>query len=171
MSGVTRSEPGLHDAKAAASRDGDLDPTIRVEAQLGILISRVRSQLRERAAFVHPDLQPAGYLILAALVRRGPSLGRDLVDELGMDKSSVSRQVTMLESLRLVERTADPADGRAYFLVASTTAHEAIARIRTHHQLALYERLRGWPAGDAEKLADLLTQLNEIQPQSAQRAR
>lgn len=146
-----------------SSPESESDPTIAVEAQLGILLTRVRSQLRDRAAFVHADLQPAGYLILAMLVREGPSHGRALVDALAMDKSSVSRQVSMLEALGLVERTADPADGRAYFLLASQSAHEAIARIRTDHQVALYERLRSWPAGDAEKLAELLTRLNSIQ--------
>ena len=167
MSGANLSgapAPGETAASDAATGNLGLDPTITVEAQLGILISRIRSQLRDRAAFVHPDLQPAGYLILSMLVRSGPSTGGTLADALGMDKSSVSRQVTVMEALGLVERTADPADGRAHFLVASPTAHGAIARIRTEHQVALYERLRSWPSGDAEKLAELLTRLNEIEP-------
>lgn len=161
MTDVLAGTNGLDGPTSKAVPPAGLDPTIAVEAQLGILLSRIRAQLRDRAAFVHPDLQPAGYLILAMLVRQGPSHGRHLVSALGMDKSSVSRQVTALETWGLLERTVDPTDKRAHFLRASAKAHEAIARIRSEHRLALYDRLRHWPPGDAEKLVELLSRLNE----------
>lgn len=134
-----------------------------VEEQLGVLIAKFRSRIRKRVTLVHPELQPAGYQILSTLVRCGPAHGRRLAEMLDMDKSSVSRQVTAMESLGLVEREADPADGRAYFLVASDDARKRIAEMRTADQAVLRAQLRNWADEDVPKFAELLARINEIE--------
>lgn len=143
--------------------EADVDVAIAaVEEQMSVLFTRVRSLMRSRVSQVHPELQPAGYTVLSSLVRLGPIHGGRLADLLAMDKSAVSRQVAALEGLGLVERQADPSDGRAYFLVPSASAEERIAQMRESAQAVLYEHLRDWADGDVARLGELLGRLNEI---------
>ena len=51
-------------------------------------------------------------------------------NRLGLDKSTVSRQVAHLVDLGLVERAADPVDGRAQVLTPSAEGSTRLARIR-----------------------------------------
>ena len=54
-------------------------------------------------AAVHPDLQPASYLMLAYLVEHGPLRARPSPRRFDIDKGAVSRQVQHLVDLGLVE--------------------------------------------------------------------
>ena len=83
---------------------------------------RVRRALSERAALVHPSLQPSSYVMLAHLIEAGPRRSSDIAEAFDLDKGAVSRQVQHLVELGLVERTPDPADGRATILTATTEA-------------------------------------------------
>lgn len=133
-----------------------------VEEQLGALFVRFRSRIRTRAALVHPELQPTGYMLLTTLIGRGPIHGRRLAEILELDKSAVSRQVTAMERLGLIDREPDPADGRAYFLAASAAAKERVALIRRADQEELRARLRKWDAAEVPLFAELLARINEI---------
>ena len=44
----------------------------RLEQEVGVLIRRVKRVIGERARAVHPDLQPASYLMLTYLSTSGP---------------------------------------------------------------------------------------------------
>src|SRR6266516_3603604 len=44
----------------------------RLEQEVGVLIRRVKRVIGERARAVHPDLQPASYLMLTYLATDGP---------------------------------------------------------------------------------------------------
>ena len=67
----------------------------------------------------------------------GPLRAGDLVTRLGQDKSTVSRQVAKLVELGLVDRTADPVDGRAQVLAPSPEGSARLARIRAARRVAL----------------------------------
>ena len=71
---------------------------------------------------VHPDLQPASYLLLSHLAHEGPMRSSAIAESFGIDKGAISRQVQHLVDLGLVERMPDPADGRATLLSASDDA-------------------------------------------------
>lgn len=132
-----------------------------VEEQFSTLFNRVRAAIRERALGVHPDLQPAGYKMLSALVRSGPAHAGELAELLATDKSVVSRQVRLLEQLGFVERQADPADRRASYLVATEAAVARIGLVKAEDRATLYRGLGTWPIDDIDRLAALLGRLNE----------
>ena len=88
----------------------------RLERELGFLLRRARTLQARTAAQLHPDLEPAALGLLALLQDEGPLRASDLVIRLGLDKSTVSRQVTSLVELGLVDRAPDPEDGRAQVL-------------------------------------------------------
>ncbi|GIT81436.1 transcriptional regulator [Leifsonia sp. LS1] len=152
-----------HDAAARpAATGGDVDQAIAaVEEQFTILFSQVSAGMRDRAAKVHPDLQPVGFRLLSTLVRTGPLHAGALAGMLATDKSVVSRQVRILEDLGLIEREVDPSDRRASFLVATPPAIEKVNEARAADQAKLYLGLRQWGAEDVGRLADLLARLNE----------
>jgi DNA-binding MarR family transcriptional regulator len=151
-----------HDVAARpAAPDTEVDQAIAaVEEQFTILFNRVSSGMRERAARVHPDLQPVGFKLLSTLVRTGPVHAGALAGMLATDKSVVSRQVRILEDLGFVERRVDPADRRASFLVATPPAIEKVNEARASDQAHLYRSLRQWGVDDVGRLAGLLDRLN-----------
>ncbi len=152
-----------HDVAARpAAPAAEVDQAIAsVEEQFTILFNRVSAGMRDRAARVHPDLQPVGFKLLSTLVRTGPVHAGALAGMLATDKSVVSRQVRILEDLGLIERKVDPSDRRASFLVATPPAIEKVNEARAADQAHLYRSLRQWGAHDVGRLADLLARLNE----------
>lgn len=141
----------------------DADTAIAsVEEQFAILYTRVRTSMRDRATRVHPDLQPAGFMVLNTLVRCGPTHAGALAERLDMDKSAISRQARLLGQLGLLERAADPDDGRATYLAATPAAVEKVTEVRLADQAVTYKRLRDWELSDLQKLSELLAKLNDV---------
>ena len=131
-----------------------------VEREVGVLVRRVRRVIGVRARAVHPDLQPASYLVLAHLDERGPTRSSAVVEELGIDKGAVSRQMHHLVELGLLERTPDPNDGRASLLSVSEDARARLERVRTERWEQYDERLAAWSARDLSDLAEKLARYN-----------
>jgi hypothetical protein len=50
----------------------------RLEQEVGVLIRRVKRVIGERARAVHPELQPASYLMLTYLADQGPRRSSEL---------------------------------------------------------------------------------------------
>lgn len=144
---------------ATAVRTATDDEIASVEEQLRLLFVRVRAVWKEAAAAVHPDLQPVGYKMLSAVVRRGPMHAGAIADTLEIDKSVVSRQVKHLEALGLVRSVADPDDGRVRIIEATPAAIESVGQKGSRMQQQLYAQLRTWPGRDVDELARLLRRL------------
>ena len=102
----------------------------QIEHELGVLIRRVRRVIGDRARAVHPDLQPATYLLLTHLDESGPLRASALVDATGVDKGAISRQVQQLVDLGLLTRTQDPDDGRATLLEVTADAHTRLGQVQ-----------------------------------------
>ena len=135
---------------------------VRLEREIALLLRRARAISARLAGELHPDLDGAAYGLLALLQDTGPLRASDLVTRLGLDKSTVSRQVSTLVDLGLVERTADPADGRAQVLTPSAEGSARLAAIREVRRARWEADLASWPAEDVATLAELLSRLNGI---------
>lgn len=125
-------------------------------------IVRLATQSRMRAHFaavtgLHIDR--AGYLALAMLDECGLLRLSELAAKLCVDASTASRQIQHLERSGMIERVADPHDGRATLLRMTAEGERALASLRQARH-ALYERaLANWTAKDQRALAELLTRL------------
>jgi len=128
-------------------------------------LERALTQVVRRLALLRPvfpaGLMPAGvdkagYIALARLAETGSVRLSDLAASLLLDVSTVSRQVRALEGGGLIERTADPDDGRAAFLAATDRGREVLATVSAvrHEQLA--SALADWSADDIETLSGQL---------------
>ena len=123
--------------------------TVRLlEHEMGVLIRRVRRVIGERARAVHPDLQPMSYLLLARLAEAGPMRSSALAETFGIDKGAISRQVGHLADLGLLQKSADPSDGRATLLAASPDAVLRLEEVRRARRALLDERLADWSDDD-----------------------
>ncbi|WP_346620417.1 MarR family transcriptional regulator [Blastococcus montanus] len=135
---------------------------VALEREIGLLLRRSRAISARLARELHPDLDGAAYGLLALLEDAGPLRASDLVARLGLDKSTVSRQVASLVDLGLVDRAADPEDGRAQVLSPSAEGSARLSRIRSARRARWESDLAGWPADDVATLAALLGRLNRI---------
>jgi DNA-binding MarR family transcriptional regulator len=132
----------------------------RIESEVGVLIRRVRRVIGERARAVHPELAAATYLLLAHVAETGPLRASALVDDMGLDKGAVSRQVTHLVELGLLERSQDPDDGRATLLAASDDARERLAAVGRQRSERFGQRLAEWSDEELSDLAERLARYN-----------
>ena len=135
---------------------------VALEREIGLLLRRSRAISTRLARELHPDLDGAAYGLLALLQDSGPLRASDLVARLGLDKSTVSRQVSSLVDLGLVDRTADPEDGRAQVLTPSAEGSARLNRIRDARRARWESDLSGWDTDDVATLALLLGRLNRI---------
>jgi DNA-binding MarR family transcriptional regulator len=148
-----------------SSAGDEIDPHeafVRLEREIGLLLRRARAISARLAGALHPDLDGAAYGLLALLQDAGPLRASELVARLGLDKSTVSRQVSSLVELGLVDRSADPVDGRAQVLTPSAEGSARLARVREIRRARWEADLADWPAADVARLGELLGRLNSI---------
>jgi DNA-binding MarR family transcriptional regulator len=135
---------------------------VRLEREVALLLRRSRAISGRLGGEVHRDLDGAAYGLLVLLDDAGPLRASDVVVRLGLDKSTVSRQVSSLVALGLVDREADPADGRAQVLTPTAEGAARLARIQTARRERWEADLSGWPAEDVAVLGELLARLNRL---------
>ena len=135
---------------------------VRLEREIALLLRRSRAISTRLASELHPELDGAAYGLLALLQDTGPLRASDLVARLGLDKSTVSRQVAKLVDLGLVDRAADPVDGRAHVLTPSAEGTARLSRVRVSRRARWEADMNDWPAADVARLAELLNRLNGI---------
>jgi DNA-binding MarR family transcriptional regulator len=141
----------------AATADPAVDEAIAlVEEQLGVVFTRARQLWKQAAEQIHPDLQPAGYKVLSTIVRLETTNAHVLADLLDMDKSSVSRQVRVLEEAGFVESRPDERDGRLRVLAPTAIAVERIRAVRERHQARVRRVLQDRQPAELVAFADML---------------
>jgi DNA-binding MarR family transcriptional regulator len=133
----------------------------RLEAEVGVLIRRIRRVIHERARAVHPDLQPSAYLLLGWLATEGPVRASAIAESFGIDKGAISRQIQHLLDLGLATRTQDPDDGRAMLVGASDDAVRRMADVADLRRKLLDEQLGDWSAAELDGFVEALARYNE----------
>jgi DNA-binding MarR family transcriptional regulator len=145
--------------------EGSLQLLADVEHELSTLFRRSRSAQMMMARRVHPEMDAAGYALISQ-IELGTSGGRagvrasDVAQALGLDKSTVSRGLTQLETLGLIERVGDPDDGRARLLRLTEIGASRFGAMRAQRQADFRAILDRWETPDLADLARLLARLN-----------
>lgn len=146
-------------AETAGTTDGvdqeNLEHADTVVRQLFLLIRQVkRSAERHRPEMI---VDMAGYHVLAYLDVEGPQRAGDIATAFGSDPSTISRQVAALVRTGLVERRADPGDGRASLLAATDEGVRVIETERRRRARVIASVLGDWSPDDRAALTGLLT--------------
>jgi DNA-binding MarR family transcriptional regulator len=143
----------------ATERPGIDDATIAtVETELAIL-TRTLEELSRRSA-IHQELDRASYLLARTLAAGGAASIGVLAARLGLDATTVTRQVANMHSGGLVHRRGDPHDGRVSVIELSVLGSRRMNGVRTARQARVARLLQDWPEKDRRALGSLLARFN-----------
>ena len=142
------------------------DPVVSEEAialagelnQQVVLLTRAMHVMRTQLATHAPEgVQWSTYVLLFHLAVGGPRRSGALAESVCVDPSTISRQIDHLVKLGLVERRADPADGRATMLAATAEGLELHRRMRARRDRVTAGLLTSWSPSDVRTLTHLLS--------------
>nr|WP_323446921.1 MarR family transcriptional regulator [Streptomyces sp. YSPA8] len=133
---------------------------LALERELAVFLRRARASSGEMARQLHPDLEASAYGLLVRLEETGSLRATDLAGYFGVGKATMSRQLRALETLGLVVREPDPADGRASLIRLTEEGLRRFRRVRDARRARYVAKLADWDRAEISELARLLHQLN-----------
>ncbi|MBN9139259.1 MAG: MarR family transcriptional regulator [Micrococcales bacterium] len=139
---------GEPDARHAAVRG--------LEGAFSELMGEFRRFYAQAAASVSPGMLPATFKVLSLIQRAGSVTVSGLAERMAADKGQVSRSVTELEDLGLVERVADETDGRIKLISMTAEGQRRLEHARQPYEGRLTDVLADWPLESIERLTGLL---------------
>jgi DNA-binding MarR family transcriptional regulator len=138
-------------------------PLTDTASHLRDAIVRTSRALRQEAV-AETGLSPSATAALATINRSGPLTPSELAELERVKRPSMTRTLGCLEREGLIERTADPADGRSFLVAVNDAGHERLARLRRRKSAYLARRLRKLDPDEVETLAraaELLERMRE----------
>ena len=118
-------------------------------SRLRLDIARLARRLRQEAG---AELSPSQTAALATIERHGPLTPSELAVRERVQRPTVTRVVARLEADGLVERAADPADGRSCLVSVSDAGRELLEAVRTRKDAYLARRLESLDDDDRAAL-------------------
>ncbi|MEU1593004.1 MarR family transcriptional regulator [Streptomyces sp. NPDC005708] len=109
---------------------------------------------------VRNSMDRAAYLLLNRLDKEGPMGVKALAASMGIDSSTVTRQVAPLVDTGLVKRTSHPEDGRAVVLQLSPRGLARLEEVRSSRRQFMAELTTDWTPQEREDFCTLLTRFN-----------
>ena len=113
-----------------------------------------------RKSSLYHEVDRAGYLALRTLDGLGPSCINGLARELHLDSSTVTRQVSALESGGLVTRQVDPNDGRSWLIDLTPRGRKAMRTIERDDTRPSIPCWSSWQSEEVHDLARMIAKLN-----------
>jgi DNA-binding MarR family transcriptional regulator len=110
---------------------------------------------------IRNSMDRAAYLLLHRLDKEGPMGVKALASSMGIDSSTVTRQVAPLVDTGLVKRTSHPEDGRAVVLQLSPRGAARLEEVRSSRRRLMAELTDDWTPEDREAFCALLRRFNQ----------
>ena len=107
-------------------------------ARLRLAITRVARRLRQEA---NADLSPSLTSALASIESHGPVTPSDLANCERVQRPTITRVLSRLDELELIERAADPGDGRSTLVSITPAGRALLGDLRTRRDAFLADRL------------------------------
>jgi DNA-binding MarR family transcriptional regulator len=135
------------------------DPVDVIETE----ITRLARTLALLGRHSEPDLglDRAGYLLLRTLERIGPASINTIATAVGLDGSTVTRQVATMKDLGLVERKTNPGDRRSCIISPTADGRSLMRQMRRNRRNSLDSVISDWTDEDRSTLGKLLLRLND----------
>lgn len=102
----------------------------------------------------------AAFLLLNRLDHEGPMGVKALAEGMGVDSSTVTRQVAPLVESGLVKRTSHPEDGRAVVLAISPRGQARLTEVRDSRRALMAELTSEWTDSERAAFTGLLARFN-----------
>jgi DNA-binding MarR family transcriptional regulator len=119
-----------------------------IELELLKLVRHLETFGRRSSLYVQVDR--AGYLALRTLASMGPVSTKALAGALNLDASTVTRQITALETDGFVARLPDPSDRRSSAIVLTPEGRHAMDGVEKERRQVMETLIGDW--GEREKL-------------------
>ena len=132
---------------------------LELPARLRLAIARMARRMRQEAG---DDLSPSMTAALATIENHGPLTPSELAELERIKRPTATRVLRRLEEDGLIERTADPSDGRSALVCVTKQGAALLKKLRSRKNAYLARRLRELPPEDVaalERAADVLERL------------
>lgn len=131
-----------------------------LQHQVAVFARRAEQTRLAGAGQVRNSMDRAAYLLLSRLDKEGPMGVKALAASMGIDSSTVTRQVAPLVDTGLVKRASHPEDGRAVVLQLSPRGLSRLEDVRSSRRLLMAELTHDWAPDERETFTKLLTRFN-----------
>ncbi|MFJ1915111.1 MarR family winged helix-turn-helix transcriptional regulator [Streptomyces sp. NPDC088147] len=160
--------PPIQDMTSAASvsRETASEPSDdaglldALQHQVAVFARRAEQTRLGGVGQVRNSMDRAAYLLLNRLDREGPMGVKALAAGMGIDSSTVTRQVAPLVDTGLVKRTSHPEDGRAVVLELSARGLARLEEVRSSRRELMAQVTGGWTEEERNSFTTLLTRFN-----------
>jgi DNA-binding MarR family transcriptional regulator len=122
---------------------------VELPARLRLAIARIARRLRQEAG---DELTPSMTAALATIETRGPVTPSEFAQFERIQRPTATRVLRRLEDDGLIERAADPSDGRSTLVAVTKDGAALLKKLRSRKNAYLARRLRELPDEDVETL-------------------
>ncbi|MGC5346329.1 MarR family winged helix-turn-helix transcriptional regulator [Streptomyces sp. DT24] len=137
------------------------DPLLdTLQHQVAVFARRAEQNRLGGVGHVRNSMDRAAYLLLNRLDREGPMGVKALAAGMGIDSSTVTRQVAPLVDTGLVKRTSHPDDGRAVVLDLSPRGRSRLEEVRASRRELMAQVTQEWTPQERDVFTALLTRFN-----------
>jgi DNA-binding MarR family transcriptional regulator len=159
--------PDEGDATASRTTSRSRARAVAGVAESFVYLQRTARRAKARLlAAASNDVESATQLLLRTVAGEGPMRASMLAASVQSDLSTVSRQVSALVGRGLLERRADPLDGRAS-LLGITEAGRAVIAVHEQDRVAFFdEMLSGWSDEQLRKFTEQLSRFTAAYDQT-----
>lgn len=133
------------------------DPIESIESELA-LIARVIQWLHRPG---YEAMTRSSYLIARTLEQLDEASINTLAQTLGIDASTMTRQVAMMDKAGFIRRSSDPNDGRVQLISLSPLGRREMRKLRSVRYDKLREFTADWDDGERVIFAELLGRLTK----------
>jgi DNA-binding MarR family transcriptional regulator len=130
-----------------------------LEGAFSQLFTQLRRVYAQAAEAVSPGMMPGTFKVFTVIERMGSVTVSTLAERMDSDKSLISRSVSELEGLGLIERTADPSDGRIRLISITALGRSRLESVRYPYMDRLGDVLDEWPVEQIDRLTVLVQAL------------
>jgi DNA-binding MarR family transcriptional regulator len=147
--------------RGAGDPVGPGDPVLdAMQHQVAVFARRAEQTRLGGIGQARNSMDRAAYLLLNRLEQVGPMGVKALASGMGIDSSTVTRQVAPLVEAGLVTRTTHPEDGRAVVLKLSSHGTARLGQVRSSRRELMALLTEEWSEEDRETFCRLLTRFN-----------
>jgi DNA-binding MarR family transcriptional regulator len=132
-----------------------------LQYQMALFARRAEQTRLGAVGRLRDSMDRAAYLLLNRLEQEGPMGVKALAAGMGIDSSTVTRQVAPLVEAGLVRRTSHPDDGRAVVLDLSPRGRARLEEVRASRRRLMSELTEDWSEEERHSFCALLTRMND----------
>jgi DNA-binding MarR family transcriptional regulator len=114
-----------------------------------------------RRSTLYRDLDRASYVLARTLVTDAPVSINGLAERVGLDATTVTRQIATMETAGLVRRKRHPRDGRISLVELTALGRRRMDAVRTARERRIDDLVHDWSDDDRATFGRLLGRLNE----------